>query len=316
MNFLSIDYFIVIEEERSFSKAAERLHITQQTLSAHIANLERELGNKLFIRHVPLELTYAGKTFYNYAKDIQLKQSDMIKELQDISQKNKGIIKVGVGFSRGRSIMPSAINAFLRKYPGYSVQINEASNEVLKEQLRNGDIDIAIGIFSENLPGIILQHFYEEEIVLVIAKQLMKNVYHKQYESVKRAFLNYEFSELKKCPFVIGQPEDITRNVSRSFFQTYGIVPIIKSQSRNIDTLLAMSKLGIGACFCPRSMLRDATKLNDNNKKDYEMEVLRLQECSNYPISFAILSKGYCSLAVKDFILCAETEMCDCQKEH
>ena len=60
MNFLSMKYFLMLAEERSFTKAAERLHITQQTLSAHVAALERETGAKLFVRHVPLELTDSG----------------------------------------------------------------------------------------------------------------------------------------------------------------------------------------------------------------------------------------------------------------
>ena len=53
MNFLSIEYFAAVASEHSFSKAAKRLGITQQTLSANIAALERELGCTLFVRHVP-----------------------------------------------------------------------------------------------------------------------------------------------------------------------------------------------------------------------------------------------------------------------
>lgn len=63
MNFQTMEYFTAVVEKRSFTKAAESLHITQQTLSAHIANLEKELGCALLIRHIPLELTYAGKYF-------------------------------------------------------------------------------------------------------------------------------------------------------------------------------------------------------------------------------------------------------------
>ena len=68
MNFLSIEYFAAVASEHSFSKAAKRLGITQQTLSANIAALERELGCTLFVRHVPLELTYAGTVFARYAQ--------------------------------------------------------------------------------------------------------------------------------------------------------------------------------------------------------------------------------------------------------
>ena len=63
MNFLSMDYFVTLAQERNFTRAAEKLHITQQTLSAHIAVLEKEAGSPLFLRRVPLELTYAGKVF-------------------------------------------------------------------------------------------------------------------------------------------------------------------------------------------------------------------------------------------------------------
>ena len=73
MNFLSMDYFLMTAEKRSFTKAADALHITQQTLSTHIANLEQELDCKLFVRHVPLELTYAGEIFWQYAADFQKK---------------------------------------------------------------------------------------------------------------------------------------------------------------------------------------------------------------------------------------------------
>lgn len=56
MNFSSMDYFVMVAQERSFTRAAERLHTTQQTLSAHIANLEKEMGSRLFERSVPLHL--------------------------------------------------------------------------------------------------------------------------------------------------------------------------------------------------------------------------------------------------------------------
>ena len=63
MNFSSLEYFQVLCQERNFTRASERLHLTQQSLSAHIAGLEKELGCQLIVRHVPLELTYGGVMF-------------------------------------------------------------------------------------------------------------------------------------------------------------------------------------------------------------------------------------------------------------
>ena len=70
MNFHSLDYFLVLAREKNFTRAAEALHITQQSLSSHIANLERELNCTLLVRRTPLELTYAGRTFLRYAESI------------------------------------------------------------------------------------------------------------------------------------------------------------------------------------------------------------------------------------------------------
>ena len=86
MNFLSMDYFLMTAEKRSFTKAADALHITQQTLSTHIANLEQELDCKLFVRHVPLELTYAGEIFWQYAADFQKKYRAMQHEFADLTK--------------------------------------------------------------------------------------------------------------------------------------------------------------------------------------------------------------------------------------
>ena len=87
MNLSSMEYFAVLARERSFTKAAEKLYITQQSLSSHIASLEKELGCQLLIRHIPLELTYAGEVFLRYGESICHTQTDMLWEFNDISQK-------------------------------------------------------------------------------------------------------------------------------------------------------------------------------------------------------------------------------------
>jgi len=106
MNFSSMDYFVVLAQERNFTRAAQRLHITQQSLSSHIAGMEKELGSQLLVRRVPLELTYAGEVMLRYATGFQKFRSDMQREFCDISQKQKGILHVGAASTRGQMILP------------------------------------------------------------------------------------------------------------------------------------------------------------------------------------------------------------------
>ena len=71
MNLQTMEYFSVLARERSFTRAAAALHITQQSLSGHIAAVEQELGAQLVVRRTPLELTYAGRAFLRHAEAIR-----------------------------------------------------------------------------------------------------------------------------------------------------------------------------------------------------------------------------------------------------
>ena len=117
MNFLSIEYFAAVASEHSFSKAAKRLGITQQTLSANIAALERELGCTLFVRHVPLELTYAGTVFARYAQRFRRDRDALGQEMRDIAGDQAGVLRVGVAYTRSRAIMPPIVKAMQRDCP-------------------------------------------------------------------------------------------------------------------------------------------------------------------------------------------------------
>lgn len=96
MNLQSMDYIITTANEKSISRTAEILHISQQTLSAHISSVEHELGSKLFIRHVPLEITYAGKEFLKYAVCIQQQVKGLRRTFDEIAGEEKGLLKIGV----------------------------------------------------------------------------------------------------------------------------------------------------------------------------------------------------------------------------
>ena len=147
MNFHSLDYFLVLAREKNFTRAAEALHITQQSLSSHIANLERELNCTLLVRRTPLELTYAGRTFLRYAESIGQTRQAMEREFCDISENQKGELRVGIAYTRGRAIMPHLIPVFQRRYQNVEITLLEGSNDAIQKALLSGGIDLAIAGF-------------------------------------------------------------------------------------------------------------------------------------------------------------------------
>ena len=125
MNFSSMEYFIAVAQERSFTKAAEQLHITQQSLSSHIAGMEKELDCQLLVRNVPLKLTYAGEVLLRYAKRFTSEWTMLQQEFSDISQNQKGILRVGISMTRGRTLLPDIILSFQEKFPNILVEMVE-----------------------------------------------------------------------------------------------------------------------------------------------------------------------------------------------
>jgi len=288
MNFKSIDYFLSVARERSFTKAAQQHHISQQTISADIAALERELGQLLFLRKVPLRLTYAGEVFLRYAQTFQNNYNAMLQEFRDIAKEETGILRIGVTHARGHALMPKLIAAFQQQYPNVAIHLLEDSNERLQKHLLEGSVDLAIANYTQAPSDIELIPFYREELVLLIADRLLEQVYGSSKMQVLQRLHLGIYTDLNDCPFILGIPDDIGGAIGRRFLRQQRLQPAIQAQSENMDTLLSLCTLGVGACFSPENLTR--TTLSEDQFS--ELHVVRLPEAA-YQIHFGVLKNTY-----------------------
>lgn len=299
MNFATLEYFEALAQERSFTKASERLHITQQSLSSHIAKLEKELGCQLVVRHVPLELTYAGEVFLGYASSLRDQYTTMQHEFLDISQNDEGILRVGIAFTRGRTILPDIIMAFQEKHPYIRIALVEATNEALRQKLVEGDIDLAIAFFPTSLPGVILRDFYQEEVVILVLRELLETLYGDETEERVRRVSEGDYSALENCPLVLGSLEDIGGRIERTLVMRAGLSrPRIVATSNNSETHLALCIRGAGACLCSETLARGALSEEQLEK----LLVIRLGETARYPICFGYRDKPYQWSIIQEFM--------------
>ena len=290
MNFSSMEYFTVLARERSFTRAAEQLHITQQSLSAHIAGMEQELGCPLVVRRIPLELTYAGSVLLRYATDFQQSYIAMQREFSDISGNQKGLLRLGVAPTRGRVLLPDVISRFQLSYPNITVELTEDSNGALHRMLRDGALDIAIADFPDAMPGIVLQDFYQENVVLIIGETLFQSVYGPFSQDVAHRFMAGDCTQLRSCPPVMGTLDDIDGHIGYDLLGKAGIhAPVIRSVSHNVGMLLTLCLQGIGACFCPENLARAMLSEEDWRK------LLRfpLGNVATYTIRFGYRRQSY-----------------------
>lgn len=304
MNFHSLDYFLVLVREKNFTRAAEALHITQQSLSSHIAGLEKELGCTLLVRRTPLELTYAGRKFLHYAESIGQTRQTMEREFCDISENQKGELRVGIGFTRGRAIMPRLIPAFQRQYPNVEIMLRECSNDAIQKALLSGGIDLAIAAYPKVPPSIELADYYTEHTVLCLVDSLLVQC-QIDLDVRRNEIAAGDLHSLRDCPFVLGSAADIGGRIGRELLRASGISPISKATSENVETLLALCVQGVGACFCPENLLQTAL----SPEQLAQLHILPLCPSASYPICFGYLRRSYPWSVLSEFIRIAREQI-------
>ncbi len=259
MNFTSMDYFVALAEERSFTRAAERLSVTQQTLSAHIAGVERELGVRLVNRKVPLTLTYAGEVFLGYARSFQAQTRAMRQEFLDIAGDQQGLLGVGIASTRGHMLMPEALSRFGVTHPGVNVLLHEEENNQLVELLREGRLDMVIATVTHAAADLVVRRLYREQVVLLASRRLMAETYGERARDViGRVEATGDLGPLAELPFLMLGENDEPGDLARRLFERSGVRPWIRVLSKNSETLVDLAACGMGACFVPFELAADA----------------------------------------------------------
>ncbi len=283
MNFQNIEYFLCTERARSFTHAAEKLHVTQQTLSGQIAALEKELGCRLFVRHVPLELTEEGNAFARYARSFQRNYRAMMNEFSDRAQEQRGTLRIGIATTRGRVLLPRLLSQFQKEYPLVALEAAEDTNDALSEALLRGETDLVIGDLQKNIPGLQTRVFYQEEVILLLPKLLLEKLYGAAYPGRIEALRNScDLKLLADCPFLLGYSTDIAGRIAENLLRRSDLIPLVKCRSQNIELLLDCCVQGQGACFCPDKLLQAAL----SPKQLAEMEILHFPDSTDYTICF------------------------------
>lgn len=214
----------------------------------------------------------------------------MLLEFADISQNQRGVLRIGIAYTRGRTILPDVILEFQKRFPLIQVQLVEDSNDVLHRKLIDGDVDLAIANFSDSLPGITLHEFYREEVVLLVARGLFESLYGDEADKRVRLFEEGDYSALADCPLILGGMDDLDGQIARNVLKREGIAhPHIVASSSNAETQLALAIRGVGACFCPVILARAAL----TEEQLSSLITLHLGETARYRIRFGCQDRSY-----------------------
>lgn len=145
-------YFYEVARQGSIKGAADKLFISQPTLTTAIKKLEELLGTLLFHRKSKgVELTSAGWVYYRYVQDIYEKHGQMMHQLSDMKARSQGKIKIGIGEAWWECFATGVIKQFIETHPTNSLYIEFGNGLSMLSHLLNGDIDLFIGHEIENI---------------------------------------------------------------------------------------------------------------------------------------------------------------------
>ncbi|MCP1106603.1 LysR family transcriptional regulator [Serratia nevei] len=145
MELRHLRYFVAVAEEQNFSRAAERLHISQPPLSRQIQQLEEDLGVLLFERGSrPLKLTEAGRFFYGHAQQFLAQSVELKSMTRRVGQLERSL-SIGFVASTLYGILPQLIRRFRTQCPEVAVSLHEMTTMEQIQALKEGKIDVGFG---------------------------------------------------------------------------------------------------------------------------------------------------------------------------
>ncbi len=310
-NFLNLEYFLVAVEESSFTKAAKRLGISQQSLSSHISNLEKEFGVELFHRTSPLTLTYAGRVLAKRSRQLLQLREETYQELADIKDFSKGQLVIGMSHTRGRNILPEILPVYKERFPNIDLILKEGNSSELDTQLLRGEVDLVIGMLPFKVENIETVPVCDEEILLVVPDSLLEKTYPGQAEELKTQLqANADLTLVKDCPFLLIKPGNRVRTLADEMFEEAQITPEIVLETENIETVMALAMKGMGITFYPRMFISGRQDVQNRMDEAAGVSLYHL----NSPKAHGVLGIGYhkghyMSQATREFIRIAREKI-------
>ena len=246
MNERALHYYIEIVRQGSISRAAESLHIAQPPLSQQLKRLEEELGVQLIVRQQKKwMLTPAGEAFYDYAIQALQQSKDIKFYLQELQEGTVGSLRIGVA-SSCYNLLLEVIEVFHQQYPKVKISIHTGMSHLLLQQLKKGEIDIALLLKLEGSYGYEWKALKEQHSIAIVPKSYQCNQKEVSLKSLVK----------DKTFIMLGTMEGhrFTEQLENYFIQ-HDCVPDRIIECRDIEIATQLVAKGMGVAVIPKMEL-------------------------------------------------------------
>lgn len=285
MDYRHLKYFMEVAEEKSFSKAARNLHISQSAISRMIKSLEDELGIILFIRNAKtVEITAPGSIFLNYAKRCLFAFEHLKSDFENEFNLKKDTIQIGLPPITDAHVFAKLLGEFKKTYPQISIELYEYGSKVIETSVQEGRIDVGIIC---TIPNKDFESFF-------LSDDKMCVVMPKGYPLEERKEILMKL--LADYPLVLYRDDFNLHDDILSNCKKIGFTPKIVFETSQRDLMLQTVSSGLGVAILP-------SRLCPSNSADGNIAVRPLTEPKMTHHLYAIWKKGrYLSRAARLWI--------------
>ncbi|WP_168119102.1 LysR family transcriptional regulator [Paenibacillus sp. HB172176] len=286
MELRQLHYVNQIAQEKNFSRAADKLHIAQPSLSQQLSKLEQELGLLLFRRTTnSVELTQAGQVFVEKAQAILDAVEQLRQEMDDMAQMRKGRLVVGTLPITGSHVLPLVLPAFGSAFPQIEVVLVEETTSKLEQLTASGGTDLSLLSLPLIDNTLAWEPYLEEEICLAVPRR------HRLAELGEPV----DIAQLKDEAFIVLKRGQGFRQIAMELCQKAGFTPTVVFESSNIETVQSLVAGGMGIAFVPQMLTRPPGT-------DFAPSYLQLKQHPFRTLVIASRKGRYLSKAARAFI--------------
>lgn len=272
--FRGMEYVYAVYKEKSFSKAAEKLFISQPSLSANVKREEQCVGYPIFDRSTkPLGLTEPGKKYIETVEKILSMQNEFSEYIDDLGDLKTGKLVLGGSSLYSSWVLPPLMGQFAKKYPQVQLELIEETTVNLRKMLQNGEIDFLLDNCELEDEIFERQMYRKEYLVLAVPKHFAINDGLEEFQISVEAIRELSFlSELVPSvdlslfasePFILLKPENDTRIRAMELCKQCEFTPKVVFELDQQMTSYNIACSGMGISFISNTLISKVPESTD-----------------------------------------------------
>ncbi|MBN9472444.1 MAG: hypothetical protein ABS43_06045 [Bordetella sp. SCN 67-23] len=248
MDIRQIRYFVTVAEELSFTRAAEKLHISQPPLSQHIKSLEEELGIELLFRNRrEVKLTDAGRVFLLEARKVLEHLNVAVNSTLRTARGDTGVLRLGMATSAAFNVMPDVIDRIRTRFPQVEILVSDVESKEQIRMIAEERLDIGFVHAAPLVRGMCSTPLFSEPYAAVVRE-----------DDALAGLATLTMADLAGRPLIAFSPAHAP-SLADSLVTAClaaGFNPQIAHTARHPFTMLQMVGMGLGIALVPASFAR------------------------------------------------------------